>query len=77
MALKRSECQSRVAQCQDASPSWLYPDMVTRASVCPVCEKPVGPEHTVYTISERDYHAECYEKSKPEPSTAEDDASRG
>jgi len=42
-----------------------------------VCEKPVGPEHTVYTISERDYHAECYEKSKPEPSTAEDDASRG
>lgn len=59
--------------------------MVTRASVCPVCKKPVGPEHTVYTISEQDYHAECYEKSQAEsnkrpqaePSTAEDDGGHG
>ena len=42
-----------------------------------MCGQSVGPEHTVYTISERDYHAECYEKLQAEPDTAEGDAGRG
>jgi len=36
----------------------------------------VGPEHTVYTISEQDYHPECYEKLQAEPTSAEDDRDR-
>jgi hypothetical protein len=50
---------------------------VARASICPVCKKPVAPEHTVYTISEQDYHPDCYEKWEAEPAQSERDHDRG
>ncbi len=34
------------------------------SSTCPVCKKRVTPGQPVYTISEQDYHPECYEQQK-------------
>lgn len=50
---------------------------MARASICPVCDKPVVAAETVYTINERDHHAKCYEKREAEPPKSERDPDRG
>lgn len=54
-----------------------YLEVMTRESICPVCKKPVLPEQPVYTISEQDYHPECYEKWEAERAKSEHDHDRG